>query len=323
METVDYFPIEVEQTSWQASSKILTAIRLKVFVEEQQVPEAEEIDEYDATAVHWLAYGPNDEVMATARMLTDGQVGRMAVLKEFRQQGVGSSLMRNMIRYAVTAGLKQLFLNAQIKAIPFYEGMGFAAQGNPFMDAGISHKYMYLNLHNYIAHSPGPKLAEITEEERQRTSIEGAEAFIDKADTLIQRAHRDIRIFSYRLEPSLYSNDQICDALYTFATSHPMVRIRILVKDIHYVTNHPNLLYELCHRLPSRIQLKKFHSNEPCLHTEFMLIDRVGILYKQEPERFVGYATQHAPMDAAALAEEFDSLWDQGKIDPDLKRLHI
>ena len=323
METVDYFPIEVEQTNWQASSKILTAIRLQVFVEEQQVPESEEIDEHDVTALHWLAYGPNDEVMATARMLDDGQVGRMAVLKEFRQKGVGSSLMRNMIRYAVIAGMKQLFLNAQIKAIPFYERFGFAAQGNPFMDAGISHKYMYLNLHNYIDHSPQPKLTEITKEERQRTNIEGVEAFLDQADILIQRAHRDIRIFSHRLEPSLYSNDQICNAIYTFATSHPMVRIRILVKDIQSVISHPNLLHELCNRLPSRIQLKKFYSKEPCLHTEFMLVDRVGILYKQEPVRFVGYATRHAPMDAAALAEEFDSLWDQGKIDPELKRLNI
>jgi len=323
METVDYFPIEVEQTDWQASSKILTAIRLQVFVEEQEVPESEEIDEYDATALHWLAYGPNDEVMATARMLSDGQVGRMAVLKGFRQQGVGSSLMRNMIRYAVVAGIKQLFLNAQIKAIPFYEGLGFITQGNPFMDAGISHKYMYLNLHNYIDNSPQSTLAEITEEERQRTSIEGVDAFLDQGEILIQRAQRDIRIFSHRLEPSLYSNNQVCDALYTFATSHPMARVRILVKDIHSVINHPNLLHELCNRLPSRIKLKKFHSKEPCLHTEFMLIDRVGILYKQEPIRFVGYATQHAPMDASSLAEEFDSLWGQGEIDPELKRLNI
>lgn len=323
METVDYFPIEVEQTSWQTSSKILTAIRHQVFVDEQQVPESEEIDEYDATALHWLAYGPNDEVMATGRMLTDGQVGRMAVLNEFRQQGVGSSLMRNMIRYAVMAGMKQLSLNAQIKAIPFYEGFGFIAQGNPFMDAGISHKYMYLNLHIYIDRSSQPTLVEITEEERQRTSIEGVEAFLNQAETLIQRAHREIRIFSHRLEPSLYSNNQICDAIYTFATSHPMARVRILVKDIHSVINHPNLLHELCHRLPSRIELKKFHSKEPCLHTEFMLIDRAGILYKQEPERFVGYATEHVPMEASALAEEFDSLWDQGKTDPELRRLNI
>ena len=323
METVDYFPIEVEQTSWQVSSEVLTAIRYKVFVDEQQVPIDEEIDQEDESAIHWLAYGPDNAVMATGRMLSNGQVGRMAVLKKFRDQGVGSSLMRHMIRYAITEGMERLFLNAQIKAIPFYEGFGFVAEGEPFMDAGIPHKVMDLNLHEYIDHSPHHVLPTISDEERLRNSIDDIDAFRNYAEKLIHRGQRDIRIFSNRLDTAFYSNDQFCNAIYTFATNHPSAQVKILVKDLFHVINHPNQLHELCRRLPSRIQIKKFDSKEPCLHSEFMVIDKTGLLYKQEPERYVGYATLHAPMEAAALVEEFDILWNDGKVDPELRRLHI
>jgi hypothetical protein len=54
-----------------------------------------------------------------------------------------------------------------------------------------------------------------------------------------------------------------------------------------------------------------------------MVIDKTAILYKQEPERYIGYATLHAPMEAAALVEDFEALWSEGKVDPELRRLYI
>ena len=323
METVDYFPIEIERTSWQISSEALTAIRYQVFVDEQQVPKSEEIDDEDVNAIHWLAYGPDDIAMATSRMLSNGHVGRMAVLKEFRNQGVGSSLMRHMIRYAITEGIDQLLLNAQIKAIPFYENFGFATEGEPFMDAGIPHKIMRLDLHNYIDHLPQSVLPEISDEDRLRNSIDDVETFRDYAEKLIQRAQREIRIFSQRLDAALYSNDQFCDAIYNFATNHPSAQVKVIVKDLFHVINHPNQFHELCRRLPSRIQIKKLDSKEDCLHSEFMVTDKAGLLYKQEPERYVGYASLHTPMEAAALVEDFEALWSEGKVDPELRRLYI
>ncbi|WP_438951950.1 GNAT family N-acetyltransferase [Porticoccus sp.] len=323
METIDFFPIEVEQTSWQNSNAQLKAIRYQVFVKEQHVPEEEEIDEYDLTAIHWLAYGPHDTAMATARMLPDGQIGRMAVLEEYRQMGVGSAMMRKIIKYAVREGLQKLTLNAQIKALPFYEGLGFASEGEPFIDAGIPHKKMVLDLHQYTDNTPKPALKEISEEDRQKISIEGVDKFRNQAVTLVQLAHREIRIFSEQLEAVIYSNTEFCDAIYTFATSHPLARVKILVRDLYQVTHQTNQLKELCHRLPSRIQMRKFNSLEPCLHREFLLIDKSGILYKQEPERFIGYAVSHAPLEAIELVEEFDKHWEQGDVDPELRRLNI
>ncbi|MEH6617115.1 MAG: GNAT family N-acetyltransferase [Porticoccus sp.] len=323
METVEYFPIEVERTSWEVSSDVLTDIRHKVFVEEQKVRLDEEIDEYDPQAVHWLAYGPNDKAMATGRMLPGGHIGRMAVLKEYRERGVGSSLMRKIIRYAIREGLEQVFLYAQIKAVPFYEGFGFIAQDDPFMDAGIPHKTMVLKLHLYTDNSHQLPLSKITDDERERVSLEGADNFRDQAVMLVDRAQREIRIFSASLEPEIYSNSQFCDAVYAFATSHPLARVRVLVKNIPHLIQQTNKLQELCNRLPSRLQMRRFQSREECLHTEFLLVDKAGILYKQEPDRFVGYVVAHAPLEAIELVQEFDNLWEQGELDPELRRLHI
>lgn len=323
METVDYFPIEVEEVSWQSAGEQLKTIRHKVFVEEQGVPLEDEIDELDPSAMHWIAYGPGSTAMATARMLPDGQIGRMAVLKPYRQRGVGSSLMRHMIRYAIREDMEQLVLSAQLHAIPFYEGFGFMAEGETYMDAGIPHRTMMLNLHRFMDNSPKPLLREISDEERQRVGIEGIDEFRDQAVMLVNRAQREVRIFSFKLEPGLYSNNRFCDAIYSFATSHPLARVKILVKDIAQVVHNTNQLHELCLRLPSRIQMRKLETKEECLHSEFMLIDRTGILYKQEPERFVGYMVAHAPLEAVELVEEFDNLWEQSELDPELRRLHI
>lgn len=323
MESVDYFPIEVEEVSWQTASEQLKAIRHEVFVAEQGVPLEEEVDELDPKAMHWIAYGPRNVAMATARMLPNGQIGRMAVLKPYRQRGVGSSLMRNMVRYAIREGMEQLILSAQVHAVPFYEGFGFIAEGDAYLDAGIPHRAMTLNLHRFMDNSPKPLLREISDEERQRQAIDGVEAFREQAVMLVNRAQREIRIFSLRLESDIYSNSSFCDAIYAFATSHPLARVRILVKDIAQVVHNTNQLHELCLRLPSRIQMRKLEIREETLHTEFLLVDRTGILYKQEPERFVGYVVPHAPLESVELVEEFDKMWEQSELDPELRRLHI
>jgi predicted GNAT family N-acyltransferase len=122
MEALEFFPIDIEQTSWSASSEQLSKLRHQVFVEEQGVSEAEEFDGADEDAVHWLAYGAGDRIIGCARLCGD-KVGRMAVNRSFRNKGVGSALMRRIIRYASRNGIESLQLNAQSHAVPFYEGM--------------------------------------------------------------------------------------------------------------------------------------------------------------------------------------------------------
>lgn len=137
--------IRIEQTDWAAHKAELSAIRHRVFIEEQHVPKELEWDEHDEHAIHLLAY-VDEQPVATLRMLSDGHIGRMAVLKEFRRSGIGTTLMQTIMSIAQEAGLQEVHLDAQIRAIPFYQRLDFTAEGDEFMDAGIPHRHMFKRL---------------------------------------------------------------------------------------------------------------------------------------------------------------------------------
>lgn len=118
------------------------AIRVEVFVNEQNVPFDEERDALDAGARHFLARLDGVPV-GTLRLLekSDGEakITRVAVVKAARGKGVGEALMRHAEAATDAAILK---LDAQTQALAFYEKLGFEAYGAPFMEAGIAHRHM-------------------------------------------------------------------------------------------------------------------------------------------------------------------------------------
>ncbi len=134
---------QLEQTSWQVNEAALRLIRQTVFMQEQQVPEELEWDGLDNEAIHLLARDHSGNPIATARMLSDGHIGRVAVLATWRGRSIGTALMQRLLQIAATQGLSAVDLDAQVDAIPFYQGLGFSAQGEVFMDAGIPHCHMH------------------------------------------------------------------------------------------------------------------------------------------------------------------------------------
>lgn len=113
---------------------------------EQGVPEELEWDGLDDEATHLLAVDMVGQTIATARMLADGHIGRVAVQKPWRGQGIGKRLMVRLIDLAREQGFRRVFLDAQVEAIAFYRKLGFIPVGEIFMDAGIPHRHMYLDL---------------------------------------------------------------------------------------------------------------------------------------------------------------------------------
>ncbi len=132
------------KTSWQENQEALSQIRRKVFIEEQKVPEKLEWDEYDKTSLHILALNHHQQPIATGRIKPDGQIGRMAVLREYRHQGIGTEIIKALIEYAKQQGYPNIYLHAQTSAIPFYKHFGFTEYGNEFLDANIPHQSMHL-----------------------------------------------------------------------------------------------------------------------------------------------------------------------------------
>lgn len=134
--------VRVSVAPWDAHEKALMRVRLAVFVEEQGVPQELERDDHDARAFHLLAAEPGGEPVGTARLLPDGQIGRMAVLPEWRRRGIGGRLLEELLRVAAARGLSGVFLHAQCTALPFYARFGFQAEGDVFEEAGIPHRKM-------------------------------------------------------------------------------------------------------------------------------------------------------------------------------------
>jgi len=135
--------LEVHIVDWQGKQDTLKSIRKSVFIDEQHVPKELEWDGRDTECTQFLA-SINSIPVATARLTTEGQIGRMAVLKDFRGKGFGSQLLAAVIEQAKHAGHQQVFLHAQVSVIKFYKQHGFSAVGDVFIDAGIEHRSMKL-----------------------------------------------------------------------------------------------------------------------------------------------------------------------------------
>ena len=134
----------VECVCWHGAGEVLRAIRTAVFVDEQEVPEELEWDGLDEQCTHALARTPTGVAIGTGRLLPDGHIGRMAVVKHWRRKGVGSAILNTLIAAAIDAGHASVALHAQTHALAFYARFGFEVESGVFMEAGIPHRSMRL-----------------------------------------------------------------------------------------------------------------------------------------------------------------------------------
>jgi predicted GNAT family N-acyltransferase len=140
--------ISFQITHWGEAKNQVMPIRHEVFVNEQKVPEELEWDELDQDALHAIVKKEN-QVIGTARLIIDGQeakIGRMAIKKEYREQGVGQKLLSTLIQTAKEKGAQECILHAQTHAIAFYAKAAFEPNGPIFDEAGIPHVEMRLIL---------------------------------------------------------------------------------------------------------------------------------------------------------------------------------
>ncbi|WP_440770095.1 GNAT family N-acetyltransferase [Natronorubrum sp. DTA28] len=125
------------------------AVRRTVFVEEQDVDEELEYDEYEAESTHFVAYD-GDEPIGAARLRVPepglGKVERVAVLESRRGEGVGLAVMNALEEQAREAGLESLKLHSQTHAAPFYGRLEYERYGEEFEEAGIPHVKMRKSL---------------------------------------------------------------------------------------------------------------------------------------------------------------------------------
>lgn len=130
--------ITIKQGSFTELEADIRYLRTTVFIEEQSVPVELEWDEEDYHAVHLLVY-LNGDPSATSRILTDGRIGRMAVLKPCRGKGIGSLMLTSLEKIARQQKMASVYLSAQQHAVKFYEKHGYKVCSDLYMDANIPH----------------------------------------------------------------------------------------------------------------------------------------------------------------------------------------
>ena len=143
--------MEILLKSWQEAEADAFLVRQTVFIQEQRVPAELELDEFDLTATHALAY-QDTQCIGTGRLVELGngqtQIGRMAVLAQYRGAGIGKQILEKLVALAISQRAKTIILHAQLSAIPFYEKLGFKSHGDTYDEAGIPHRNMILLLPN-------------------------------------------------------------------------------------------------------------------------------------------------------------------------------
>jgi predicted GNAT family N-acyltransferase len=140
---------------WSELGNDAAEIRTEVFVKEQGIPAELEWDETDKVCIHVLVYsesGAASKAVGTGRLIAPekagapAKIGRMAVLKEYRRQGIGDDIMQALIEHAFDAGYETIELSAQAYVQGFYLNHGFNPKRNLYEEVGIAHQKMTLNL---------------------------------------------------------------------------------------------------------------------------------------------------------------------------------
>ena len=140
--------LKVEIVKWIDAHESLYMIREKVFIEEQKVTSQLEWDGMDEEAIHFLAF-KNEKAIGCARAFVIEnymQLGRMAVLKEYRGEGIGTALLEKALTTAKLNELSVIYISAQCQAIDFYKKFGFEITSDIYLDAEIPHRDMKLEL---------------------------------------------------------------------------------------------------------------------------------------------------------------------------------
>lgn len=135
--------IQIMAGTWLELQQDAKSIREQVFIVEQHIAPDDEWDELDAVSTHFVLY-QDQQALATARLLADNSIGRVAVLKSARGQGLGETLMRYVMDYAKQQGRLSVHLSSQVHAMAFYQRLGFIAEGTEYLDCNIPHMRMRL-----------------------------------------------------------------------------------------------------------------------------------------------------------------------------------
>jgi predicted GNAT family N-acyltransferase len=265
--------MDITTVTWDDAHSALRLIRQRVFIDEQQVPEDLEWDADDKTAIHFLGKEGNRPV-ACARLIKDSQLGRLAVLKDYRSHGWGGRLLRAVEQYLVEKKKTKLTLNSQANSYSFYFKNGYRPTDEMSWDANIPHIQM-----QKLLQRPDPvgKTYLLGEDTKSHHSEQPA-----ASPTWFQigssQCRREIIIQINDLAHPLFNNAACISNLATFIRESRQTQVRVIInKEIPGLSEHP--LLKVQQRMSSRFKIRALNMpNSQENYDNLVLFDLSGYL---------------------------------------------
>lgn len=285
----------VETIDYQTGLADLRAVRETVFVQEQNVPIEEEWDALDPECVHVIARDGAGRPIGTGRLTPERKIGRMAVLHDWRNKGVGDALLLALIEQAQQRGWREIELNSQVDAQRFYARHGFLPYGERFMEAGIDHQPMRRKLGGASA-------------------IEHREAAVAIVTAIVTQALRSLCIYSRELDPGLFDAPDVVEALRGFGTNGRGNEVRVVLQDAAAPQRALAPIIALAQRLPSAFAFREvIDPVDRAYASAFIVNDGGGYYFRTLGHRFDGESALDAAGRARQLREGFDRVWERSR----------
>jgi len=312
------FHVDIAEWSRERDHEALAGIRQQVFVVEQGVPESRERDGLDPECWHVLARDEAGQPIGCARLSPAHKIGRMAVLREWRGQGVGVALLRELVQRARTSGWSEVALAAQVSAIGFYEREGFIAHGDVFDDAGLPHRSMSLTL----TPMPDDEAEPLRDIDALPVTSRGEAAAARKL--ILGDARHRLCIHLPVLANDSYASAEELAEFRRVAISGRGAQIRILLHNPAAALRNNHRLIALVQRLPSAMQVRMpIEEADLGYISAYLLNDVGGYLFLPEADRPQGRAARRDRASAAPLQKHFDELWERSERASVLQTLNI
>lgn len=320
-------PYRLSIHDWDTAPEAVRTLRHQVFVEEQKVPAELEWDETDAIAQHFLACDPRGAAVAVGRLYPDGtghgRIGRMAVARRARGQGVGLWFLRQIMAEGARY-YPHLVLSAQEQAIPFYQNAGFVVCSESYDDAGIPHRTMQCTAPGLVLSQPSETATPLhLEQDTTSWQLQTRDDWNAVMDTLVSQARRRLWLFEPTLDNERYDREVLRDLFSELARRSRYSEIRLLIVDDKPLVERRHRLVELMRRLPSHIPLRLVNADYPVPVTSFALVDDAGVAYRHQAHEPFGFANFNAPGRVKPLAEQFQQLWNQGRRSLELRDMPL
>jgi len=236
---------------------------------------------------------------------TTARIGRMAVLREWRNAGVGAALLQALLRLARDNGWNDVSLHAQVGALDFYLRHGFVAVGPRFTEAGIEHQEM-------------------------RRSFDRPQAIFDREAAvavtvqLVAAARRRLWIYSRELDPGLLDDQRVLEALRGFAIRGQGNAVQLLLQDAAAPQRAHAPMLALAQRLPSAFAFREIDDPvDRAYAAAFVANDAGGYYFRGLGHRFDGEAEIGGAGRARQLAETFRPVWERSRPCTELRALGL